>query len=456
MATRREVITGLMGGALAAAIGSRPAGAASNVAGTELRGSIDAAGAGILPGASDNLSRRMQALLDEAAAKGLEVFLPPGNYSVSNLSLPDGTRLSGVPGATRLSYSGDGHLITAADAARIDIADIVLDGANRWLGDHTEALLSFRNVADLRIVNCEIAGSRKHAVSLERCGGRIADNRITGAALAALISHEGKALSVTGNHISDCGNGGILVHRWTKGADESVISGNRIARIAANDGGTGQNGNGINLFRADNVIVSDNHVSDCAFSAIRANSSSDVQITGNQCLRSGETAIFAEFAFEGAIISSNLVDGAANGIVAVNFNEGGRLASVSANVIRNLSLKGPYPNDEAGFGIGISVEADTAIFGNVIENAPRAGLMIGWGPYLRDVVASGNIIRNAPVGIAVSVVEGVGTAMLSGNLIDGAKDGAIVGYRWKERATGDLVAGGDAPAPLVVEGNRAL
>ena len=37
------------------------------------------------------------------------------------------------------------------------------------------------------------------------------------------------------------------------------------------------------------------------------------------------------------------------------------------------------------FGIGIYVEADTAVTGNVVESATRAGIMAGWGPYLRDV-----------------------------------------------------------------------
>ena len=41
----------------------------------------------------------------------MPVFLPPGTYVVSNLSLPGRVRLSGVPGATRIVYGGDGHLL---------------------------------------------------------------------------------------------------------------------------------------------------------------------------------------------------------------------------------------------------------------------------------------------------------------------------------------------------------
>ena len=41
--------------------------------------------------------------------------------------------------------------------------------------------------------------------------------------------------------------------------------------------------------------------------------------------------------------------------------------------------------------------------GNVIENAPAFGIVAGWGKYLRDVAITGNVIRNAFVGIGVSV-----------------------------------------------------
>jgi uncharacterized secreted repeat protein (TIGR03808 family) len=164
-------------------------------------------------------------------------------------------------------------------------------------------------------------------------------------------------------------------------------------RIAARAGGTGQNGNGINIFRAGNVMVTDNHVSDCAFSAIRANSASNIQIVSNQAIRSGETAVYAEFSFEGAVIASNLIDGGTVGISVANFNEGGRLAAVTGNIIRNLTTQGPYPAEYAGFGIGMAIEADAAVTGNVIEGAPKWGVLMGWGPFLRAVNFTGNTIR---------------------------------------------------------------
>jgi uncharacterized secreted repeat protein (TIGR03808 family) len=172
-------------------------------------------------------------------------------------------------------------------------------------------------------------------------------------------------------------------------------------------------------------------------------------------MRSGETAIYAEFAFEGAVINANIVDGAANGISIVNFDSGGRMGVCSANMVRNLSTEGPYQPDPPGFGVGISVEADCAVTGNVIENAPRYGMNIGWGAFMRNVVATGNVIRKAGTGIGVSVVEGTGSAVVSDNVIDGAENGAIVGHRWAKPATGDLASLGKSGfANLTVERNQ--
>ncbi|MCW5709815.1 TIGR03808 family TAT-translocated repetitive protein [Shinella sp.] len=420
----------------------------------DLRGSIDASAHGIRPGADDRRSKAFAKLLKEAAAKNMPVFLPPGDYAVSNITLPDNTRLTGVPGATRIVYGGDGHLFAADGAGRIELANLVIDGANRWLGDTVDGLVHFSNVANVTIENCEIQGSSKTAVSLQRCGGRIERSRLSGAAEYALYAVESRDLSVTGNHVFDCGNGGILIHRWEKGHDGTIVSGNRIARISATSGGTGQYGNGINVFRADAVMIGNNHVSGCAFSAIRANAGSNVQISGNTCLDSGEAAIYSEFGFEGALVNGNLVDGAASGILIVNFDEGGRLATVTGNVVRNLRLEGPYIHDGAGFGIGIAVEADTVVSGNTVENAPKWGLMLGWGPYMRGLVVNGNLVRRSPVGCAVTVVEEAGSALISGNIFEDTPNGAIAGYRWNERTTGDLARDGSTFAHLTIERNR--
>ncbi len=362
-------------------------------------------------------------------------ILPAGTYQASNLVLPDNARISGVPGASRILHRG--NLNSAEGARRIELSGIVIESNGGMAEEENGGLVQLTGVDDLQIDNCDIRGSSKHGLRLERCGGRIERSRFSGAAQAGIFAVDSTGLSITGNTVAECGNGGILVHRWEKGEDNTVISGNRIARIRADDGGTGQNGNGINVFRAGGVIIANNHISDCAFTAIRANSGDNVQITGNQCLRSGETAIYVEFNFQGAVVSGNLVDGAANGISIANFNEGGRLAAVSGNIVRNLTLDGPYKH-EVGFGIGIAAEADTIISGNVIEGAPLWAMQLGWGPYLRNLAVTGNVVRKAPVGCAVSVADGAGTAVITGNVFEEMTDGAIFGFEWDKKVSGDL------------------
>lgn len=452
--TRRGFLTAACGAGLALAGGPARGQTSDTLRFAELRGSLDASSLGLRPGASDDQSRVLSQILAQAAADRKPVFLPPGTYTVSNLTLPAFVHLTGVQGATRLVYGGEGYFLLGEDANHLQFAGLTIDGANRWMADFASAAIQIRRTGRVLIDDCDILGSRKHAIALEACGGRISRSTITGAADAGLYSVEATGLRITDNDVADCANGGLLVHRWQAGADDTIVTGNRIERIGARSGGTGQYGNGINVFRAGNVLIANNTIRECAFSAIRSNSGSDVQIVGNQCLASGETAIYSEFSFEGAVVADNLVNGATTGVSIVNFDQGGRLATVSGNLIRNLTTKGPYQTDPPGFGVGIAAEADTAVTGNVIEAAPRFGMVIGWGPYLRNVLVSGNIIRSGPVGIAVSVVDGIKTTQISNNLFHDMTEGAIVGYRWADAVTDDLARdGSEAFDQLTVTGN---
>ncbi|WP_370868993.1 TIGR03808 family TAT-translocated repetitive protein [Ectorhizobium quercum] len=456
MISRRRTL-GLLAGMTATAAAGRPFAAPERAVITpvDLRGSLDAGKLGMAPEATGSQSRTLQSIIDRAAEARVPVFLPPGTYRVSNITLPAGAHVTGVPGASRILYDGGGFLFRADTVDTITLSNLSIDGANGWLADDAPALVHLRAVKNVSIDNCDIAGSRRSGVQMERCGGRIERSRLSGALSYGLYAVESTGLSITGNTVSDCGDGGILVHRWTKGADNTMVQSNRIERIRARSGGTGQYGNGINLFRADGALVSGNHVSDCAFSAMRANASSNVLVTGNQCLNLGEMAIYAEFGFEGAVISGNIVDGAANGIAVVNFNEGGRLATISNNIVRNLVADGPYAA-ENGFGTGISAEADAVISGNVVENVPKWGMLIGWGPYLRNVTAIGNMVRKAPVGIAVSVAEGAGAAAITNNMFEATPGGAIAGFLWNRQASGDLLENAGPYRHITVSGNRSV
>jgi uncharacterized secreted repeat protein (TIGR03808 family) len=115
---------------------------------------------------------------------------------------------------------------------------------------------------------------------------------------------------------------------------------------------------------------------------------------------------------------------------------------------------GTAPDDDGG--IGIYVEADTTVSGNVIENAPSFGIVAGWGKYLRDVVISNNVIRNAFVGVGVSVSPGAGTALVNNNVISEAPRGAVVGLDHARPITPDLSAEGAQRFAQVVVGTNAV
>jgi hypothetical protein len=67
---------------------------------------------------------------------------------------------------------------------------------------------------------------------------------------------------------------------------------------------------------------------------------------------------------------------------------------------------------------------------------------------------SGNVVRNAPIGIAVSVAPKAGDAVVSGNVIAGAQLGAVVAMEWGKIVSGDLTKDGSARYPQIAINNN--
>lgn len=416
---------------------------------------VDALQFGVFPGSPSDQTRALQRAIDQAAGARVPLVLHPGVYRVGNLRLPAGAHLIGVRGATALSLTQGPSLIEASHADNITLSGLAMDGAGRPLPSG-RGLVNMANIRGLRILDCEISGAGNNGIVLDGVEGEVRGNTIAAAAKTGLFSMNARGLVIAGNTVRHCGNNGIQVWRSEAGEDGTIVVGNRIEDIAARDGGSGQNGNAINVFRAGSVFVGQNRIADAAFSAVRGNAASNMQVIGNSAARCAEVAIYAEFGFEGAVIAQNTITGAALGVVVTNFNNGGRMAVVQGNIIRGLLPKRPEgtdPNDSAGVGIG--VEADTAVTGNVIEDAPTAGIMLGWGRHLRDVTVTGNVVRKAGIGITVSVSPGAGAAVIADNLIAETRSGAIVGMEQRRRVTGDLAHDGAGRyAQLAISGNR--
>jgi uncharacterized secreted repeat protein (TIGR03808 family) len=415
----------------------------------------DATQYGVQPNSPDDQTRALQRAIDDATRAQVPLALPPGVYRGGALRLASGAQLVGVRGATRLLFTGGPSLFSSDGGSSIGLTGLTLDGAGIALPTR-RGLLHCLQGRDLRISDCEITGSGGNGIWLENVSGAISGNIISGIATTAILSFDAQGLLVAQNTILGANDNGIEILRTAIGDDGTLVIDNRIENIKAGPGGSGQYGNAINAFRAGNVIVRGNRIRNCDYSAVRGNSASNIQITGNSISDVREVALYSEFSFEGAVIANNTVDIAAIGISVCNFNEGGRLSVVQGNIIRNLLPKRPIgtaPDDDAG--VGIYVEADTSVTGNVIENAPSFGIIAGWGKYLRDVAISGNVIRNASIGIGVSVAPGAGTALVNNNVISGAGRGAVVGLDHARAITSDLAAEGAQQFAQVLMGTNA-
>ncbi len=448
--TRRHLVSTL--GASAVLVAVKPALAAPL---TSMLGR-DAAQYGVRANSPDDQTGALQRAINEATKAQMPLALAPGNYRTGPLELPNGAQIFGVRGASRLLFTGGSSMLTATGADHIGLMGLTLDGGSIPLPDR-RGLVHCIGGRDVRVTDCEIINSGGNGIWFENVAGEVRGNIIRKIAVTAIVSFDALGLLVAQNTISDTSDNGIEILRNVIGDDGSIVIDNRIENIKAGAGGSGQHGNAINAFRANNVIVRGNRIRDCDYSGVRGNSASNIQIIGNSISNVREVALYSEFSFEGAIIANNTVDVCATGVSVCNFNEGGRIAVVQGNILRNILPKRPIgtaPDDDGG--VGIYIEADSAVTGNVIENAPSCGIVAGWGEYLRDITINANVIRNSFVGIGVSVVRGTGTTVVSGNMISNAPRGAIVGYDHAKPVTGDLMITGASAFPRIVLSANAV
>ena len=451
---RRSILTAGVGAAGLAAATAAHAGASKP---TRDAATLPAADAlpGLEPNADRDQTAVLQAAIDTAAIKGVPLILPPGVIRITDVRLRAGTRLIGSSRTTVLQFASGPAFLTAEKADGLLLQDIVLDGAFMTFDEaRGEGLITLANSKGITIDGVEIRNSAKGGLSLIACAGRVMNSTITGVLDFGLKSLDATGLDIAGNTISNCGNNGILVWRSEKGEDGTTITNNRVAKIRNASGGTGEYGNGINVFRAGSVIVAQNRISDCAFTAVRGNAANNIQIIANSCERLGEVAIYSEFGFEGALIANNMIDFAATGISVTNFNEGGRLAVIQGNLIRNLFRREHDLEDKRGEGIG--VEADAVVSGNTIEGAPTVGIQIGWGPFMRDVAATGNVIRNAKVGISITSGAETGARLIANNLISKIGDGAIRKMTLGVTSGPDLAREPASAGHMTITGNVAV
>src|SRR5260221_6956778 len=124
-----------------------------------LRGTLDASELGLKPEGATAQSRGLQELLNIASDDDRQLFLPAGTYLVGDLQLPPRTRLAGVPGATKLVFSGGQGMITGERAEVVELTGLVIDGAGKPLADYIPGIVHLAECCGVSIENCTVIRS---------------------------------------------------------------------------------------------------------------------------------------------------------------------------------------------------------------------------------------------------------------------------------------------------------
>jgi uncharacterized secreted repeat protein (TIGR03808 family) len=429
-------------------------------------------------------STDLQNAINTAMKNGRALYLTPALasptvptvYTVSNLEIrpqaandnKKALRLFAAPGSVtlKLGASAD-YILKIENASEVEISGIGFDASYdpaasspitvTWGAIY--ALLSNR----IRIEKCRIFSSSSVGIRLDRCGtqtsfsppsvwwpygepygasvglkdnaGIIIDNEIFACFNSGLNAGRSPGLLVKNNVIRSIEGNGIDVSNWDfvsrTGPDDTSLFYSQFSGIQIEDNlitdidvidpsSTGQEGNGISCWLANNVVVSNNIVRYCKFSAARFNSCTAIQVTCNNCYALGETALYCEEP-DGSyvpashpvqsIFANNGVNQCRNGITVTNFvhnNAGCRLSTVANNIVRNCH--GPEGN-----GHGISVNGDTTVTGNIVECCDAEGIALGVNDNTRDLIVTGNLVRNCLWGIAAAT-DG-GEVLINSNMV---------------------------------------
>jgi uncharacterized secreted repeat protein (TIGR03808 family) len=125
---------------------------------------------GVHPGSPDDQTGALQRAIDEAARAQTPLALPPGVYRTGMLRLVSGMQLVGVRGATKLVFEGGASMLSGEGANSVGLNGLTLDGGGIPLPAR-RGLIHCLGGDDIRIIDCEVAGSGGNAIWLEQVFG---------------------------------------------------------------------------------------------------------------------------------------------------------------------------------------------------------------------------------------------------------------------------------------------
>lgn len=391
------------------------------------------------------ISGTVQTAINAARTNGRPLFVLQGSYATGPLtvdsSVAGSCEIQAVEGDATFAFSGGAYLLKVNGIANVRISGMIFDGQNASITDSSQqaGLVSFANATNFSLKDSIVTNSTQSGV-VARDGalGTIGQCVVSNCSIG--IQSYNSQISAISNTISSCSNNGIVVTRvppsGSSAFDGSVLSKNMISNISTAAGGTGQNGNGIDVYRAIGVKTEGNTIFTTQFSSIRYNASGQCQIIGNFCYGARECSIFIEATTSGldligGMVSNNIVQQCGDGIKVVN--SGGsqgvaRRIVVSGNVVTDVQKN---TINDAGYvptasnACGIQVEGTCAVTGNIVENAAGFGIVLGTNAAAANLLATGNIVSVSPVGIGFSNDGGAGQTSIQSNMVTGSNNGSI-------------------------------
>jgi uncharacterized secreted repeat protein (TIGR03808 family) len=425
-------------------------------------------------------TNQLQSLINKASKSNGVVSLAAGTFETDTLSVTTTLKIEGVPGRTVLKSSTGAPIFEIANAENVFISGITFDsqklkpdgkagGAGGTSDDEAKFQVSALQCKNIHIENCIFRQAETCGLGLDACTGRIIGNQFFDVEQAAILAgrwrgqYERRGLEISGNRLEKIGNNGIVIeHGVATSEDDSSIVSNNIIDGVRSKNGTGQHGNGIYIFASDNVIVSNNRISNTDYSGIRNTSSKQVVITGNMVSRSSEVAIFVEYAFETAVVDANIIDESFRGI-ELSGGEGilGFNGICSNNIVRHTNRV--TVNVGAGKHIGINVTAiNTIAIGNIVETVGENEFGPGIGMLFQDWKDShlhalrDNMIKDAPFGIGIILGDGAKPISAYGNTISGARSNIQLFDGNFKLASGDLAIDNTRPELLKLDNNLII
>lgn len=398
--------------------------------------------------------------LSEATLARKPLVLPRGVTTIYQIFLPEGAHLVGHKSGSTLRLGYRGPMIANQDAlTSLTLEGVTFDGANRPINS-AFGLLTFTDVARVEMDHCTVQNSTTGLMQ-KRCGGRIRLSTFRDLTGTAILDDNCAGVTIDANTIERCGDNGI--HHWSANSnrhDGSRISSNRIADIENRSGGEGLYGNGVRVAQCGPVIVENNVIERCAYTAVRNTGGWDIVVAENRCKTFGEKAMYAEFGYRNTTFRNNVIEDCGAGISATNYVGPGNGAGalITGNVVSKIRPSHPDPDfgPRMNWLCGLEGEGDVRIVGNIVTGSPWFGVLAGFFDARNNVTVEGNTLIDNEYAIGFAAQGELGPCAIMENELRGSKKANIVAMFQTEVISGDLALPGAANTfkNVVIRGNR--